>query len=160
MNRLVALAAAILFSQTTLAREPYVDCLPKLPLTPPRAIESQKEYLSLQLDEEAHFFGKVSQADYKSVLQAAANGGASELALVFSSVPFQDGAGAEGYSSTLFWLLHQVGDASFASVLARQPMSVRQRVVGMLDFAANYDYSPKFPKTSRLAKHLPKCGDA
>jgi hypothetical protein len=160
MNRVVALAAAILISQATHAREPYVDCLPKLPPAPVRAIESQQEYLSLQLDEEAHFFGKVSQAEYKSVLEAAANGGVAQLALIFSSAPYQDGAGAESYASTLFWLLHQVGDTTFASQLAKQPKSIRDRVVGMLDYAAHYDYAPKFPKTSRLAKHLAKCSDA
>ena len=160
MNRVLILAAAVLMSQATLAREPYVDRLPKLPPAPARAIESQQEYLSLPLDEEAHFFGKVSQAEYKSVLQAAANGGISQLALIFSSAPYQDGAGAESYASTLFWLLHQVGDTTFASQLAKQPESIRRRIVGMLDYSAHYDYTTKFPKTARLARHLPKCSDA
>jgi hypothetical protein len=156
MKLLVAFVAVLIGAQGALAREPYIDYLPDLPSSPSRPIETQQEYLSLQLDEEAHFFRKVSAAEYKSVLRAAAKGKSSQLALIFSSARYQDGAGAESYASTLFWLLHQVGDASFAEQLAKQPKNIRDRVIGLLDFAADYDYSTNFPKTFRVGKHLPK----
>jgi hypothetical protein len=156
MKLTTTIALTLLTSLPAIAREPYVDFLPNRPPTLARPLESEQEIFTQSHEEEAHFFKHVSGSEYISILRSAAKGNRKSLSLLFKSAQHQDGAGAEGLASSLFWLLHKVGDETFSSALSAQPLANRKRVIGLLDFAADYDYSAKFPKTFRIAKHEPE----
>jgi len=145
----------LLFALAASAAQPYRDYLPNLPAHLTRSIESDAEFFSQKRDEEAFFFAKASKEPYEAALRAAAGGSKKHLAQILASAKYQDGAGAESYADTIFWLMHKLGDESFSSVLLQQSKSVQSRVIGLLDYGAHYDYSSKFPKTFRVAKHAP-----
>ena len=156
MKAAVSVLAAMFIAGGALAKEPYRDFLPGLPSAPPRQLESDGEFFSQPHDEEAHFFAKISKESYVEAVRAAANGDAKRLQVVLRSARHQDGAGAEGYASTLFWLMRRIGDMRFAAALRAQPFSLRKRLISLLDYGAEYDYSAEFPRTFSSARHEPQ----
>ncbi len=154
--KILTLLLAVCVPLAVVAREPYRDYLPNLPSKPSSAIENDAEFFSQERNEEAFFFAKVSSEPYKSALRSAVSGSKRHLGQIFASAKFQDGAGAEGYADTIFWLLHRVGDEMFSEALLNQPKAIQARVIGLLDYGAHYDYSRAFPKTFRVAKHSPQ----
>ena len=156
MKTLAVTLLVLLVAISAWARTPYIDFLPGLQSAPTHSIESKKEFLAQDHEDEAHFFAQVSKLPYVEVLRKAARGSQPHLALLFQSALYQDGAGAEGFADTLFWLMHKVGDARFSAALRTQPATVREQVIGYIDFATDYDYSSAFPKTFKLAKHDPQ----
>jgi hypothetical protein len=153
--KIIALLLAISLPLSVGAGETNHRVLPNLPSQPGRAIESDAEFFKQKRDEEAHFFAKGSKEPYEASLREAAAGSKKHLALILASAQHQDGAGAEGYADTVFWLMHKVGDEAFSSALLSQPKSIRARVIHLLDYGAHYDYSRAFPKTFRVSKHTP-----
>ena len=156
MKAVVVCLLTLLLSVGAFARQPYRDYLPGLPSAPQRPLESDSEFFSQDHQDEAHFFAKVSKEPYVQAVRTAAQGDGKRLSKVFESAKYQDGAGAEGYASTLFWLMHRVGDKQFATVLRAQPSTARKRIVALLDYGSEYDYSATFPQTFHAARHEPQ----
>ena len=155
MRKLPLFVVLVFLCAPTWSRDAYRDYLPNLPATPPSTLESDQEFLSRCRDEEAYFFTKHTGLFYSTALYQAAHGDVKALASLFEVAPYQDGAGAEGFAGTLFWMMHRVGDEEFSNALALQPKGIRQRTIDLIDFGATYDYSATFPKTFRLARHRP-----
>jgi hypothetical protein len=98
------------------------------------------------------------QVDYRALVNAATARDSAALARLFA-VPGLDGAGAETHADVLWALLRRWGDRSFARVLRRLPAPARARVLCDIDFAAEADWSRRFPKTFGLAPHQARCHD-
>lgn len=154
--RMLIFVLALLMCSIAQAQQPYKDFLPNLPKTMPRPMETEKEFLARCRDEEAFFFTKRTGKFYSTALYEAAHADRSALASLFLSAPYQDGAAAQGFAATLFWLLHKTGDKAFSETLLKQPPKTRKVVIGLIDYAATYDYSSAFPMTFKAAKHEPQ----
>jgi hypothetical protein len=64
------------------------------------------------------------------------------------------GAGSDEQACHLYSLLLQWGDSPFAKVVSDAGSKAKERVVGLLDYAAVTDFNTRFPKTFGLvAKH-------
>ena len=61
------------------------------------------------------------------------------------------GAGSEEQACHLYALLVQWGDQPFAKVVSDAGTKAKERVVGLLDYAAVTDSAKRFPKTYSLA---------
>jgi hypothetical protein len=154
--RLLSVLGLLVLSGWAAAQEPYKDFLPGLPKTIARPMENDQEFLRQCRDEEAYIFIKRTGKPYSTALYKASHSDASALQDLFRVAPYQDGAGAQGFAETLFWLMHRVGDDSFSMHLGKQSPKVRKSVIGLLDYGASYDYSSQFPKTFRSAPHAPQ----
>lgn len=60
------------------------------------------------------------------------------------------GAGSDEQACHLYALLLQWGDQPFAKVVSDAGPKAKERVVGLLDYAAVADFNRRFPKTYRL----------
>lgn len=60
------------------------------------------------------------------------------------------GAGADEQACHLYTLLLKWGDVSFAQTVSTGGRKTKERVVGLLDYAAVKDFKKRFPKTYGL----------
>lgn len=77
--------------------------------------------------------------DYPVMLMLARRGQPTALAALLDVSTHLDGAGAEGHGWNLLRLLHEVGDARFAGVLAERDLAVRRQVADALAFEWRLD---------------------
>jgi len=96
--------------------------------------------------------------DYRATLNKVYGGDEKALPTLFRITPLMDGAGATLNSGVLEDMLRQFGDVIFASLLARQPPKVIQRVIDDLDLrfsthTKQVSWSQQFPRTYRLGSH-------
>ena len=98
--------------------------------------------------------------NYHEALARAKKRNKEALAVLFRVGLQLDGAASEVYCSDLKHLLDSYGDAEFAHCLGKEPVNVRERILGSLDFAyrafddeRNDKWSEEFPSTYRSGSH-------
>ena len=100
--------------------------------------------------------GQVDGVNYDSLLDRSMQRDSGALSQLFE-LKGLDGAGADGHSQVLWALLWHWGDRRFAAILRHEPDSVRTKVTCDLDYAADANYSGKFPQTFAVTHHDPHC---
>ena len=92
--------------------------------------------------------------DYREGLSEAFRtpSGLSQL-FAYTGRPSIIGAGGDAQACTLHALLLHWGDARYARMLSKHSPDIRERVVGLLDYAGIQHFEPRYPKTYALAIH-------
>jgi hypothetical protein len=147
MKFVVATILIALAPMASAATDPDADCL----AWTNRMLQPTSDACDDLCPQALHF----DKFDYRAGLKAAfaTRRGLSAI-IAYTGRSSIIGAGADAQACSLQALLAHWGDATFSAAAGKYDLKTRERLIGLLDYAAVPDFQARFPRSYALASHV------